>query len=391
MRLSLRGWISLVGGVVWTVVAVAAGQADLVPVGLFLVVLPLLSVIAMIPSRLRLRAVRWLPEEPVPTGSPLAWHVGVEAGGFNPAGVGELTERLDPALGPNVTVGFGQGMRARRVTAELRTTALWRGRHSVGPARIVLRHALGFAAVARTTADTGTVVVTPPVSPLGPARDGRALADGAQVPLGRAGVTSLDDATIRDYVDGDDIRRIHWRSTARLGALMVRREDATWDPRARVVLDTRSSAFGAARPDPRFEAMVGLAASIAVHLVHAGYAVSLADTHGALHALDASPLVAHSEALLWLADVQTVDNGLTLAPDVGRSGDVVIAILATLSADDALTLTGATRGGLAVLMGAEPPDETVAEAFADAGWRLVPVDADTPPAVAWQALTGGRP
>src|SRR5205823_12945703 len=51
-----------------------------------------------------------------------------------------------------------------------------------------------------------------------------------------------DDSATREYRLGDDLRRIHWRSTARRGELMVRREEQPWQSRAVVLLDSRESA-----------------------------------------------------------------------------------------------------------------------------------------------------
>ena len=48
-----------------------------------------------------------------------------------------------------------------------------------------------------------------------------------------------DDVATREYRHGDDLRRVHWRSTARVGELMVRREEQPWESRATVMLDTR--------------------------------------------------------------------------------------------------------------------------------------------------------
>ena len=49
-----------------------------------------------------------------------------------------------------------------------------------------------------------------------------------------------DDVIPRAYRDGDELRRVHWRSTARYGELMVRREEQRWRNRATVLLDSRS-------------------------------------------------------------------------------------------------------------------------------------------------------
>ena len=58
-----------------------------------------------------------------------------------------------------------------------------------------------------------------------------------------------DDAATREYRHGDDLRRVHWRSTARTGELMVRREEQPWESRATVVLDTRRQGHRGRRPD----------------------------------------------------------------------------------------------------------------------------------------------
>ena len=51
-----------------------------------------------------------------------------------------------------------------------------------------------------------------------------------------------DDAATREYRHGDDLRKVHWRSTARVGELMVRREEQPFQSRATVLLDSRTIA-----------------------------------------------------------------------------------------------------------------------------------------------------
>src|SRR5699024_8173514 len=48
---------------------------------------------------------------------------------------------------------------------------------------------------------------------------------------------SLDDLTLRDYRRGDDLRRIHWRSSARHGELLVRQDDPMTDTSLGLVVD----------------------------------------------------------------------------------------------------------------------------------------------------------
>ncbi|MEE1805149.1 DUF58 domain-containing protein, partial [Streptomyces sp. BE133] len=46
----------------------------------------------------------------------------------------------------------------------------------------------------------------------------------------------------------DDLRRVHWRSTARYGELMVRREEQPQRARCTVLLDTRRIAYQGTGP-----------------------------------------------------------------------------------------------------------------------------------------------
>jgi hypothetical protein len=68
---------------------------------------------------------------------------------------------------------------------------------------------------------------------------------------------------------------VHWRSTARTGELMVRREEQPWESRATIVLDTRLQGHRGEGPTSSFEWAVSAAASIALHLRRNGYKIRL--------------------------------------------------------------------------------------------------------------------
>jgi len=65
---------------------------------------------------------------------------------------------------------------------------------------------------------------------------------------------------LREYVAGDDMRMIHWKSTARTGRLMVRHNVDTSQPYTVVVLDVRPGPYSA----ETFETAVDIAASVVV-------------------------------------------------------------------------------------------------------------------------------
>ena len=82
--------------------------------------------------------------------------------------------------------------------------------------------------------------------------------------------------TLRDYVRGDDLRQIHWRSSARTNKLMVRHNVDTNQPRSLVILDTRASVYSA----EAFEDAVRAAASLVVASMSRGFEFRLLTTDG---------------------------------------------------------------------------------------------------------------
>ena len=73
---------------------------------------------------------------------------------------------------------------------------------------------------------------------------------------------------------------MHWRSSARVGELMVRREEQPWQSRATLFLDNRSRAHRGQGIASSLEAAVSAAASVAVHLSRRGFTVRLVTATG---------------------------------------------------------------------------------------------------------------
>ena len=65
---------------------------------------------------------------------------------------------------------------------------------------------------------------------------------------------------LRDYVAGDDLRLVHWRSSARAGKLVVKHNVDTSQPYSVVLLDLRPGGYTA----ESFESAVDVAASVLV-------------------------------------------------------------------------------------------------------------------------------
>lgn len=182
-----------------------------------------------------------------------------------------------------------------------------RGRFVVGP--LTLGHADPFrlVRVGRTTGARATLYVHPkshdvPPLPTGRARDLEGLHSQR---TSRGGVTFH---TLREYVPGDDLRFVHWRSTARTGTLMVRHNVVTNEPRFSVLLDTAKSSYDSTE---RFEHAARVAASWIRAGVDRGNEVEFRTTSG-LHGRIDSAGVGHNRVLdlLAQAEIDERDPGL---------------------------------------------------------------------------------
>ncbi|MFG1676114.1 DUF58 domain-containing protein [Micromonospora sp. NPDC049282] len=150
-----------------------------------------------------------------------------------------------------------------------------RGVVPVGPLRVVRRDPLGLVALARGYGGTAPVWVHPRIHPMSavPTGAGRSL-DGRtdSVPHG-----SITFDSLREYVVGDELRRVHWRTSARVGELMVRENVDTSLPRLVVVLDNRAAAHPvrSAGVAESFEAACEAAASVVAAAVREDLPVHL--------------------------------------------------------------------------------------------------------------------
>lgn len=116
-----------------------------------------------------------------------------------------------------------------------------RGLVEVGPLREVRTDPFGLLQAERHLGEAATLWVYPRVHPLVPLTSGtRRDLDG---PTSDGAAGSITFHTLREYVTGDDLRLVHWRSSARTGTLMVRQQVDPSQPHTTVVLDTHPDSY----------------------------------------------------------------------------------------------------------------------------------------------------
>ena len=265
-----RGTSFLAAGLAAAIAGLAVGERSLVSIGALLFVMPLLSALAAGRARYRLSCVRQISPARVPAGHTARVTVRLENVSRLPTGLLLAEDAIPYPLGtrPRYVLDGVERGGVRELSYPLRSDL--RGRFTIGPLEVRIADSFGLVELGRSFATTSTLVVTPKVVSLARTAIGASWVGEGDSRTRAAVAAGEDDVVPRAYRDGDELRRVHWRSTARYGELMVRREEQRWRNRALLLLDTRRNAHAGSGLSSSFEYAVGAAASIGVHLARGG-------------------------------------------------------------------------------------------------------------------------
>lgn len=273
--LTVRGRAFLAAGSTTTVCAVVLGFDALMRVGVLAMTLPLLTAFLVARTRYRLMAARAVQPGRIGMGEAAEVRVDLVNRGRLPVGMLLFEDQRPPVLGRPARFTLDRMGPSWQRAITYRIDGTVRGHYTLGPLTVRISDPFGFIALSRSFTTTTPLVVAPRVEPLTPLRLGGGSSQSGDTRLRSAASGTAEDVTVREYQQGDDLRRVHWRSTARAGALMVRREERHWQDRATLLVDARAGSHAGVGADSSLEWAVGAAASIGVHLEHAGYGVRL--------------------------------------------------------------------------------------------------------------------
>jgi uncharacterized protein (DUF58 family) len=406
--LTRRGRSFVVVGLLALLVAMLAGQRDVMRLALLLLALPVVAAVLVSRARLRLSCERSVEPAQVTLGSPMRGRIILGQDGRLPAGILMLEDEVPRELGPRPRFLVDKADLSWRREVEYPMLGRVRGRFATGPLRVRTTDPFGLVQLDRQFVATSDVMVTPQIFPLSPLRAAGGGGSTGEARPHRIGIVGQDDALVREYRRGDEVRRIHWRSTAHRGALMVRREEQAWDPSARVLLDSRASAHAGLGLQSSLEWAVSAAASVALHFLDEGFSVEIFEADGPLHVTGS--MGQHSSASAELVVSRLTD----LTPRVtstlhyavesaveDRPGQLVVAVLGRLDAADANSLLRLQRNraqGLALVLDvdtfAEAPagprqraeHELGCRILRDNQWKVVDVTRGMSVPDAWAAL-----
>ncbi len=368
--LTLRGRLTLLAGIATVLVAMAAGQRDVARVGLLLVAVPLISLVLVSVARLRLSARRTVVPQRIQLGSPLVGRITLGLQSRLPIGMVMLEDQVPPELGEQPRFTIDRAGLSWRRELDYPLIGRVRGRWRCGPLTVRTEDAFGMVRRDQRFNTSTEVLVTPQLVPLTSLPTSGGTGSSGESQPQRIGVVGADDVLIREYRHGDDVRRVHWRSTARRGDLMVRREEQSWDPAARIILDSRSGSHAGTGVHNSLEWAVSAAASIGLRFIQDGYRLSVHEADGPvdLGADAATNRTATSDLLVSrLTDLRprrTFSLRYALqAASLDHSGELVVAVMGRLSPDDAHALLRTRRQrtqGLALLLDVDSFDDPAA-------------------------------
>ncbi|MET3960405.1 uncharacterized protein (DUF58 family) [Marmoricola sp. OAE513] len=336
--LTVRGRAFVAGGVTAALCGLALGERDLVRIGVLVLLIPVVTALVVARTGPRLSLTRTIAAPVVEVGQGTTVQLHLTNVGAR-TGLLLVEEQVPWALGhrPRFLIGWMQSGRKRLVQYPVQAEV--RGIYEVGPLSVKVADPFGMLSLQRAFPRTTPLVVVPVVEPLpviGPIGAWSGSGDNRPRPFS---IGSAADTSVREYRLGDDLRRVHWRSTARTGELMVRREEQPWHSRCTLFIDNRAVAHRGSGPDSSLERAVTATASIAVHLSRLGFQVRLVSADGneldhAWHDVpggaSTGPILEHLAALATTAETRISTPWI----DEGGTGGLFIGVLGALDDHD---------------------------------------------------------
>ncbi|MBO1766956.1 DUF58 domain-containing protein [Allobranchiibius sp. GilTou38] len=406
-RLTSRGHAVVAAGVALTITGLALGYGDITRIGIFLLLLPLLATLLASRRAAHLELTRTIapvilhPDEPAPVRAVFA-NRAKRASRF-----GTAQDSIDASLGDRPRYTLPSIPARGKAVVEYTVRGRARGLHTIGPTTIEHPDPFGMCWAGTVIPADDQILVLPQTFPL--VRHRLPYASGGEGDSGHSiALHGEQDVSIRAYVEGDELRRIHWAATAHRGELMVRHEDRPAYKHALLMYDARTSAHRVDGAYDSFEWTISATASIALLLHDLNYLTHLL----APESLDDERYETPSSSdtmLRDLAEAQECEDGLhaqvlAQASRTASGSTTMVAVLTDRPAAGLRQLAACCgRGavGIAIVVDTDAyrrdsevegaDARAVAHEFQAAGWRTVVVGPRSGVPAAWRSVAGIAP
>jgi uncharacterized protein (DUF58 family) len=290
---------------------------------------------------------------------------------------------------------------AQELRLDYQVNPTHRGRWPLGPALVKVSEPLGMIWADVSAGNVERVPVWPRIFDL-TAATGAIMGQADRVVMG-ARSPSADDSSLRDYRDGDDLRRVHWKSTARRGSMVVRADERAGVRPATVVLDLPVNPAAA-------EWSISAAASVAISVLESGHPVRLVGADAPFDAGANSDTDSRDSARSRILNA-TLDLDVTTTRDAAlehtrraanfavrecASGEVIVGVFEPLPEDilaSLVPLGDSDRAWAIVRTGDGPRHDERAEhtvsTLSRSGWKVVTATVRDDLAAVWSELVAG--
>ena len=381
-----RGWAALGAALALVILWAALGEPELLGIGALLGVGAVVAALFVRRSHPRVAMARRLSPALVHEGDHAMVAASILNDGRRSIWNVELEDEVS-GLG-SATFAAGRIHPGETVTATYQILCRPRGIYTVGPAYISSADPLRLAQTGTHAGADDRLIVYPALESL----EGFPIVSG-QDPTVHAVRPEFknqggeDFFTLREYQVGDDLRRVHWPSSAKRDELMIRQLETPWQSRAMIIMDTRAGSYESVAA---FEKAVRGAASVVHHLYEYGFEADLW-AGGGLSSQDRNPYARSMETLAAIQTVPEVDlrAGAARLRHRGRGGALVI--VTGLPDDDAISIHSALANDYTrtVVMGVSDRQRDLAR-FHEAGMITVVIRADESWSDSWmRSMQGG--
>ena len=347
--LTRHGWAAVVAAVVAAVTGRVFGVLELYVLAAGLLGVAVVSLVVVNGGRPDIHVRRVARPAVVAVGEAARVDVRLENQGRRRTPRLRLWEPVGPRGGAPMQVAPLRGGQSSAAAYRVPTTR--RGIVAVGPMRTERTDLLGLARRRRTIPGRAEITVVPERVPLAFPSLGSNGSLGQHLRMKAMGRSGTEFHSQREYVPGDDLRRINWKSSARSGTLIVREPALEGVRHCTVVLDTEVAGYDA----DGFERAVSAAASVVSAAANDGTPCRMVapglDLRG--------PDMVH-EALRWLALVQPGDRTVERAAIAGAHADglaLIVVITSALGAPSELAATSAAGPEDTVVVVTAMPDQ----------------------------------
>jgi uncharacterized protein (DUF58 family) len=214
-----------------------------------------------------------------------------------------------------------------------------RGVFELGPLELELSDPFGLTRVMTIGSPVSSLTVHPRVDPIRSRHLPVEADPDMRVPLPVLGRVGDEFYGLREYRMGDDLRRVHWTSTARTDQLMIRQPENLLQGRLNVAVDLRA----AVHDSSTLEGTLSAAASIAMAGIRNRIHVRLITTTGIDSGFGAT--AGHGAAILDILAEAKVKEGSSLLHDLHVGAGAGPLTLITTQAASTAEVTAVTRSG----------------------------------------------